>query len=163
MMKIKHKTLAEIIVSMNSYIDTKPEFRKTSSGDVHVHDMRNPDYDRDVGGYDDLVEIFACERYIRFKLRDPVLMVEHDISFLPWCDEFSYNIWYDDPKYRAKIDRSSNQAFRSSYVRSEEEYFQASTLKDFKGVEFETFLEVDKLQVKLYNYFSIIPCGILEK
>ena len=154
-MKTKLKTLAEIIVLMNEYLDSEPAFSRTPSMEVHLRDAYNPDYNREEGGYDELIEIFACERYIRFKLRDPHLMVEHDISFLPWCDSYDYKIWYDGST--KNIDRSTNQAFRTPYIRSEEEFFQMSTVKDLKGVELDTFLEVEKLHNRLYNYFNIVP------
>lgn len=160
-MKIKLKTLAEIIALMNEYLDSEPKFSRTPSMEVHLQDAPNPDYNREEGGYDELVDIFACERYIRFKLRDPDLMIEHDISFLPWCDSFTYQIWYDGST--KNIDRSTNQAFNSMYMRTEEEYFQESTVKDFKGVDLATFLEVEKLHNRLYNYFGIIPIDSLEK
>lgn len=154
MTKLKLVTLSELVQRMNEFFDTNPEFHKTPSCEVNLK-VSNPDFDRDNGGYDDLIIIFACERYIRFKLRDSKNLIEYDLSCLPWRGGFNLNIWYDGKT--SHIDRSSNQAINAQYLSTEEEYFQASTVLDYRGVTLGTIKEIVKLQDRMYNYFGLVP------
>lgn len=154
MIKLKLVQLAELVEHINAFFDTNPEFNMPRTCELHLK-VPNPDFDRDNGGYDDLIDIFACERYIRFKLRDSKNLIEYDISFMPWSDSFIFNIWYDGPTYN--IDRSSNQMVISKYLSTEESYFQQSTIYDFRGVTLETIKDVYMLQKRMYNYFGLVP------
>lgn len=159
MMKIKLKLvkLSELVEFINEYFDTNPKFHKTPSHEVNLA-VTNPDYDRDVGGYSESLTLFAYERYIRVKVRDCENLIEYDLSFLPWMGGFNLNIWYDTKT--SHIDRNSHQAIKSKYYSTEEEYFQASTLYDFREITLETNKEVAKLQDRMYNYFGIVPVEI---
>lgn len=156
MMKTKLLTLMEIVQAGNEFLDTNPEFHKERPEELFLR-IENPDKNPE-RSYDDIIDIFVCERYARFKLRDPINLIEYDLSFLPWYDGFNLNIWYDGSINH--IDRTVNQAIKTNYISSEEEYFQESTLTDYKGVNLQTIIEVKKLHDRMFNYFQFIPVEV---
>lgn len=152
-MMSKLLTLPEVLKEFNNYLDSNPPFENHSNGNISAF-LKNSSIFK---GYDDIVEVFGCDRYMRIKLRNPEILVEYQLDMMPWSNGFNFKCWHDGSDSECPWTPKTNPNRSSFYIETEEEYFQLSTVKNLKDLTLETITSVKKLQDRLFEYYNIVP------
>jgi|AGFT01.1.fsa_nt_gi hypothetical protein len=147
-------TLMEVVAKAHEYLNSKPELETKGYNDVYYTDsVPNPKGQ----GYDSCIEVYVGERFAQIKVRDSDLLVEYQLCMTPWKPGFHIKYWYDGI---GKNPWEGNMNLGFKYNMTEEQYFQESTVHDFKGLTLEDIEEVQKLQNRFFQYVNITPCGV---
>lgn len=143
------KILSDIVKQSNEYLDTKPIGVYGNVDNCVYSSVPNP-----TGLiYNDLIDVFVYSQYAQIKFRDPDICVEYQLSMLYWKNGFNWNTWADDKNgFTTKL-------LSFPYIRTDEEYFQLSTINDTSTISLDDIINVKKLMYRFYNYFKIVPAG----
>lgn len=145
--KIDLLSFRSVLDKTNNLLDSKPAYYEER--DIFKISIPNPTNI----GYDELGEIWAYDRFIRIKLRDPDQLIEYQIDLLPWLMGLNYNVWNDNKNSASSMVRIVNIKFTDT----EEEYFQRMTVEDNTYFCMEELRDAKLLMNRIYEYFNIIP------
>lgn len=145
--KIDLLSFRSVLDKTNNLLDSKPAYYEER--DIVKISIPNPTNI----GYDELGEIWAYERCIRIKLRDPDQLVEYQLDLLPWLMGLNYNVWNDNKNSASSMVRIVHIKFTDT----EEEYFQRMTVEDNTYFCMEELRDAKLLMNRIYEYFNIIP------
>lgn len=145
--KIDLLSFRSVLDKTNNLLDSKPAYYEER--DIFKISIPNPTNI----GYDELGEIWAYDRFIRIKLRDPDQLIEYQLDLLPWLMGLNYNVWNDNKNSASSSVRIVNIKFTDT----EEEYFQRMTVEDNTYFCMEELRDAKLLMNRIYEYFNIIP------
>ena len=146
--KIELLSFRNVLDKANDLLDTNPVYLEEQDNTCKIS-IPNPTNI----GYDELWEVWAYERFVRIKFRDPDQLIEYQVDLLPWNMSVNYNIWNDNKNYPSSMVRKTHIKFTDT----QEEYFERMTQQDNSYFTMQELRDAKLLMKRIYKYFDITP------